>query len=74
MEFLYCQTVQQSQAQGKIGLLEQAGIVSATSKMTWFIGILPCLAMSKNYYILKNFFSSFSESMSILKNGGQLQE
>lgn len=73
MEFLYCQTVQQSQAQGKIGLLEQAGIVTATSKMTWFTGILPCLAMSKNYYILK-FFSSFSESMSILKNGGQLQE
>lgn len=30
---------------GKIGLLEQAGIVTAT--MSWFVGILPCIAMSK---------------------------
>lgn len=49
VEFLYCQTVQQSQAQGrsigKIGLLEQAGIVTTT--MSWFVGILPCIAMSK---------------------------
>lgn len=34
---------------GNIGLPEQA--VTATSKMSWFVGILCCLAMSKNYYI-----------------------
>lgn len=79
VEFLYCQTIQQSQAQGKMCRKNWTARTSWDSDshqqddlVCWHFAF--SCNIQELLHFFKKIFSSFSKSVYILKNGGQLKE